>query len=354
MKFVGSEKPVRRIAIVRALHLGDMLCAIPAMRSLRAGHPHAEVTLIALPWARELAARLTSLVDAFEEFPGFPGIPERPFDGSSVVAFLGAMQVRRFDLAVQLHGSGSHINEFVSLLGAASTAVFHRGEDVIPSGHACAVPWPPAGTEIERLLALPLALGCPDTGTALMLDVMDADRAELALRPSVAAIIQPYACLHPGARFPSRRWPVENFAAVGDALVARGFTVVLTGTASERTITGAVRERMAAEPIDLTGELTLGTLAALVERSALVVCNDTGMSHVAAAVGASSVVVSSGSDVSRWAPLDTRHNRVVWHDTPCRPCMHEVCPTAHECANGVTIDDVLEQVDRVATRAAYA
>jgi ADP-heptose:LPS heptosyltransferase len=111
---------------------------------------------------------------------------------------------------------------------------------------------------------------------------------------------------------------------------------------------------MAAEPIDLTGELTLGTLAALVERSALVVCNDTGMSHVAAAVGASSVVVSSGSDVSRWAPLDTRHNRVVWHDTPCRPCMHEVCPTAHECANGVTIDDVLEQVDRVATRAAYA
>jgi ADP-heptose:LPS heptosyltransferase len=324
-----------------------MLCAVPALRSLRAGNAKAEITLIALPWARELAARLPSFVDVFEEFPGFPGIPERDVDSYRIVEFLHEMQARRFDLAVQLHGSGAHINEFVALLGAGSTALFCRDGDVTPVGDGCAVEWPNTGSEIERLLSLPVALGCPDQGTALALDITDGDRAELASLSRYASISQPYACLHPGARFPSRRWPADRFASVGDSLAARGVTVVLTGTAGERPITRAVREGMRADAVDLTGHLTLGTLAALVERSALVVCNDTGMSHVAAAVGASSVVVSSGSEVSRWAPLDVERNRVLWHDTACRPCMHEICPTAHECANGVSVDDVLMQVDEL-------
>ena len=355
MKFVGSDQPVRRIAIVRALHLGDMLCAVPALRSLRAGNADAEITLIGLPWASELSARLSSFVDVFVEFPGFPGIPERDVDCSRIAAFLQKMQARRFDLAVQLHGSGSHINEFVALLGASRMAVFCRAGDVIPGAEGCAVQWPATGTEVERLLTLPFALGCPNTGTTLALPVTDTDRAALAMLPGATAITQPYVCLHPGARFRSRRWPTERFAAIGDAIAERGITVVLTGTASERSITRAVGERMVAESVDLTGQLTLGTLAALVEGSALVMCNDTGMSHVAAAVGAPSVVVSSGSDVSRWAPPDAKRNRVVWHDTACRPCMHEVCPTAHECAIGVSVDDVIAEVDQLLpARAAYA
>jgi ADP-heptose:LPS heptosyltransferase len=234
-------------------------------------------------------------------------------------------------------------------------AVFCRAGDVIPGAEGCAVQWPATGTEVERLLTLAFALGCPNTGAMLALPVTDADRAALAMLPGATAITQPYVCLHPGARFRSRRWPAERFAAIGDAIAERGITVVLAGTASERSITRAVGERMVAESVDLTGQLTLGTLAALVEGSALVMCNDTGMSHVAAAVGAPSVVVSSGSDVSRWAPLDAKRNRVVWHDTACRPCMHEVCPTAHECAIGVSVDDVIAEVDQLLpARAAYA
>ena len=106
-----------RIAVVRALFLGDMLCAVPALRAIRAGNPDAHI--VGLPWARELAARLTRYVDAFEAFPGFPGIPERDASPPRIVEFLARMQTQRFDLAVQLHGSGSHINEFVALLGAA-------------------------------------------------------------------------------------------------------------------------------------------------------------------------------------------------------------------------------------------
>jgi ADP-heptose:LPS heptosyltransferase len=340
---------MRRVAIVRALQLGDVLCAVPALRSLRARYNDAHVTLIGLPWARELIRLLPRYLDALEEFPGFPGIPEAPFDARRTQAFVSRLQAQPFDLALQLHGSGSHINEFTLLLGARSTAVFYRDGDATPE-NGVSVPWATTGSEAQRLLALPLALGCPDTGLALELDVHDADR--VALYALVGDMLAPrsYVCIHPGARFPSRRWIPERFAAIGDELAGRGFTVVLTGTASEAPLTTAVREAMRAASMDLTGALTLGTLAALVKDAALVVCNDTGMSHVAAAVATPSVVVASGSDVARWAPDDAHRHRVLWHDVACRPCMHLNCPTQHECAAGVSVGEVLAAAEQMLER----
>src|SRR3954470_8949327 len=96
---VGGVSSMLRIAVVRALHLGDMLCAVPALRSVRARFPNAHVTLIGLPWARELVARLSRFVDDFAEFPGFPGIPERDVDPSRTVQFLTEAQRHPFDLA---------------------------------------------------------------------------------------------------------------------------------------------------------------------------------------------------------------------------------------------------------------
>ena len=335
------------IAIVRALHLGDMLCAVPALRAFRAGFPDSRITLIGLPWATELMPWLASLVDDLVFFPGYPGIPECQFDAADVTAFLAHMQSRQFDLAVQLHGSGAHINEFTLLLGAHRTAVYRTPEDAVPlEGEGTAVPWPTRGSEIERLLALPYALGCPDVGTELGLVATGDDRAALGEVEEAAGLsFREYACVHAGARFPSRRWPPERFAALADALAERGLAIVLTGTRSEAPITAAVRAAMRADAIDLTGRLGLGALGALVSDAALVACNDTGMSHIAAAFGTPSVVVASGSDVSRWAPLDRERHRVLWYDVACRPCMHLQCPTGHECAAGVDVAAAIAQAD---------
>lgn len=333
---------VTRLAVVRALHLGDLLCAVPALRSLRAGFPDASITLIGLPWARELVPLLAPYVDEFDEFPSFPGIPERALEPERVAAFLQRVQQAPWDLAVQLHGSGSHINEFVALLGARRCAGFYLDGDVTTTDGSF-IPWPTHGTEAQRLLALPLALGCPDRGEALELHVSDAQRREAReLVRAAGSDGGPYVCVHPGARFPSRRWPAERFAAAADALVAGGLRIVLTGTEREALLTRAVANAMRAPAIDLTGRLTLATLAAVVEEATLVLCNDTGMSHVAAAVGTRSVVIASGSEVSRWAPLAAERHRVLWHDRPCRPCLHEVCPTGHECALGVGVADVVD------------
>jgi ADP-heptose:LPS heptosyltransferase len=98
---------------------------------------------------------------------------------------------------------------------------------------------------------------------------------------------------------------------------------------------------MRARAHDLAGKTTLGGLAALLERVPLVVCNDTGISHLAAALRTPSVVVASGSDTSRWAPADALRHRVLADYPACRPCSHRVCPVGHVCARNVEVDDVI-------------
>ena len=333
------DQRVDRIAVFRALVLGDMLCATPVLRALRTAWPHAEITLVGLPWASELALRLPQ-VDRFEAFVGFPGLPERSPDLPALAGFIARLQWQRHDLLLQLHGSGSIVNPLLACFGATRVAGF------VDPGDFCAEPalhtaWPRTGHEIERLLHLTDHLGLPRQGRHLDFPVTPADHVALEKEvPELAHDNDPIVCVHPGAQLASRRWLPERFAAVADLLAARGLRVVLTGTAGERALTDAVRRQMHQPALDLAGRTDLWTLGALIERARLLVCNDTGVQHVAAALGTASVAVSSGADVSRWAPLDAQRHRVLWSPAPCRPCAYPVCPTGHQCARDVGIDDV--------------
>lgn len=333
---------VRHIAVFRALVLGDMLCALPALRALRARFPTAHIALVGLPWAREWAQRVDE-VDEFIAFPGWPGLPEKPCAVEDLPDFIADMQGRRLDLAVQLHGSGGTVNPMIATWGARRVAAFFEPGAWCPDPEL-GCPWPTEGSEIERLLTLPHRLGAPAVRHQLALPLTADDRAAaMALLVSQAASQatpaaargDAYVVVHPGAQLPSRRWPPARFAQVADALAEQGYTVVLTGTAGEAALAQAVQAAMRHAPLNLVGRTSLWTFAALVERARLVVCNDTGTSHVAAALGTPSVVISSGSDVSRWAPADARTHRVLWAERECRPCAHPTCPYPRSCADDI-------------------
>jgi ADP-heptose:LPS heptosyltransferase len=111
--------------------------------------------------------------------------------------------------------------------------------------------------------------------------------------------------VNPGARDPARRWPAARFAEVARALADEGVPVVLTGTGDEAPLTHAIASAVPAGAVlDLGGRTTLGALAALVDGARLVVTNDTGVSHVAAARRVPSVIVFTASERERWAPAD--------------------------------------------------
>jgi ADP-heptose:LPS heptosyltransferase len=303
--------PTRRVAVLRALQLGDLLCAVPALRALRAALPDAEIVLIGLPWARTFAERFSRYLDGFREFPGWPGLPERPVDVAAVPDFLARVQAERFDLAIQLHGSGPFVNPLTVLLGARRSAGFFLRGDWCPDPDLF-LPWPEEGLEVRRLLALTEFLGAPTRGEDLEFPLRPEDSRELqslagagGLRPGE------YVCIHPGASVPQRRWPVQHFATVAEALGSRGLRVVLTGSTAEAGLTGALAAALPFPCLDLAGCTSLGGLAALLSGSRLLVSNDTGVSHLAAGLRVPSVVVSTGNNPARWAPANGGLHRVL-------------------------------------------
>ena len=261
--------------------------------------------------AAPVVSRFPRYLDRLVPFPGFPGIPELPVDVGALPAFLAEAQRRRFDLALQMHGNGRVINIFTMLLGARVNAGFRLAGNFCPDPERF-LPYPDREPEIRRHLRLLGFLGVPAQGEELEFPLREDDLAELERVEQVRGL-EPgsFACLHAGAFAAARRWPAASFAAVGDQLARRGLQVLLTGSAAEAEVTRAVREAMCRPAVDLAGRTSLGALAALLARARLLVCNDTGVSHLATALGVPSVVIFSASDPDRWAPLDTRRHRAL-------------------------------------------
>jgi ADP-heptose:LPS heptosyltransferase len=343
--WLDADTP-HRIAVFRALQLGDLLCVVPALRALRNAAPHAHITLIGLPWAKSFVQRFSAYLDDLLIFPGMQGMPERTPDEGALPNFYAGAQERRFDFAFQLHGSGILTNPVVQQLGAARSAGFYEVGAARPDVSRYLL-WNEYEHEVLRALRLMEFNGIAPCGNELEFPLTGEDYQSLT--DSIGSLPLPgsYVCIHPGARLLSRRWIPQRFAKVGDYLADQGLQVILTGSNDEAPLTTAVKQAMRNSATDLTGKTQLGGLAALLAHARLVVCNDTGISHVAAAVATPSVVICSGADPRRWAPLDQQRHRMISHDIACRPCMYTTCPIGHPCASGVTVDIVLEQVQHM-------
>lgn len=307
------DDPVpQRIAIVRALPgLGDLLCSVPAFRALRSAFPAAEISLIGLPWAKSFVQRFGNYLDHWLEFPGYPGIPEVAFSPERTIAFLQEVQQTSFDLALQMHGNGSIMNSFSLLLGAKRTAGFFPQRQFCPHIDWF-LPYPDHLPEVQRHLHLLRFLGIQTQAESIEFPVTAADRDECnAMLQAYELCPKSYVCIHPGASTADRRWSYEHFAAVADALAAQDFQIVLTGTAGEKELTQKVAQMMRHPAIDLSGQTSLGALALLLQQAGLLICNDTGVSHLGAAVQVKSVVIFSQSEPHRWAPLDRDRHKIV-------------------------------------------
>lgn len=350
---------VHRIAVVRALQLGDLLAAVPALRAVRRRYPRAEITLIGLPWAAAFASRYSAYVDRFLTFPGWPGIIECEYDQRRTDAFVREQRDYGYDLALQMHGSGGASNPFTLALGARVTAGYYEGTP--PAGLTLAAPYPDDQPEPLRQLWLARLVGCRSLSPRPEFPLTPADEAEARalLGPlegdaddaddvDDAGPGAPMIGVHVGARPPSRRWAPERFASLADALVERhGARIALTGGPDEADLIAATQRHMRFPSVSLAGKTSLGGLAAVLARLTLFVSNDTGAAHVAYAVGTPSVTIFGPADVRRWAPLGASRHAIVRVPVECSPCSYWECPIDHRCLGRVTPDLVLAACDRV-------
>jgi ADP-heptose:LPS heptosyltransferase len=341
MMIVRAVAP-RRIAIFRALHLGDLLLAVPALRALRAGFPNAEITFIGLPWAQWFMQRFHHYVDRFVEFVGFPGIGEVDVVPARTSSFISEQRVYGYDLVIQMHGSGRTSNPFALALGAKMTVGYYEGQR--PESLTLAAPYPDDQPEVYRNLGVAKLLGCLACDPRLEFPLSSQDRTEAStLLGCLPPTGRPWIGLHTGARPPVRRWPADYFAQLADSFAQRFHAqILLTGSPGEEATVGAVAEQMMTQPLNLAGKTSLGGLAALISELDVFVSNDTGPAHIATAVDTPSITIFGPADHRRWASLDQTRHRIVRHAVECSPCGYWQCPIDHRCLRLIQPESVIE------------
>jgi len=321
---------VHKLAVLRANAIGDYMVSLPAIQALRAAYPAAELVLLGADWHTGFLAGRPGPVDRCLPVPPTVGVrdDQPPAPPAEVDRFFARMRAERFDLAVQLHGGGRHSNPFLRRLGARVTAG-SRTPDAPPLDRT--VPYTGHQHEIHRFLEVAAVVGAAPVTLEPRLAVTDADRAEAAA--VLAGDDRPLVVLHPGAKDPRRRWPVERLA------------VGLDGHAA-----------------DLAGRLGLGGLAGLLKQATLLVGNDSGPRHLAAAVGTATVAVHWGVSLGTYGPLyRARHRAPTSWRLHCPACgangLETDCRPDHQASfvADVTVDEVLaEALDLLATETARA
>jgi ADP-heptose:LPS heptosyltransferase len=304
---------IRRVVALRALGLGDLLTAVPALRGLQDAFAGATVT-VAAPRALAPVAELAGceLVDA---------APLAPLDA----ALHGA------DLLINLHGRGPQSHR-VALGARPRRLVAFAHADVPPTAGMPA--WRADEHEVARWCRLLAESGIPADPARLRLP---APALPAALSAAGGATV-----VHPGAASGARRWPAARFARVARSEAAAGRRVVITGGGDERALAAAVA-RDAGLPDDavLAGRTGLRELAAVVGAARRVVCGDTGVAHLATALGVPSVVLFGPTSPRTWGPPEAAgSHRVLWAGRTGDP--HADHP--HEGLLDIEADDVLAEL----------
>ena len=300
--------------MLRALGLGDLLTGVPALRALRRAYPDHEVVLA----APQVLEPLVALAGAADRLVDTRGIGPVPWSGPPP------------DVAVNLHGRGPQSHEMLQQLRPARLVAF----GCVAAGHA-GPDWDEQEHERRRWCRL----------VEQSLEVR-ADPVDLALAtPSTPAAAPGAAVVHPGAAYPSRRWPPDRFARVARAIVGAGYDVVVTGGPGEAGLAEEVR-REAGLPGEATlaGRTSLTELAAQVAASPLVVCGDTGVAHLASAFSTPSVLLFGPTPPSRWGPPEGGPHVVLWRGDGSGDPWGDVVDPA---LLAVGVDEVLDQALRL-------
>ncbi|WP_336028624.1 glycosyltransferase family 9 protein [Geodermatophilus sp. FMUSA9-8] len=317
----GAPVPgVTRIAVLRANFLGDLVLTLPALEALRAAYPDAEVTYLGAPWHPGLLESRPGPWDRVVVVPPWPGVRDEPgADRGSLAVrrFLAEQRAEGYDLALQLHGGGGHSNPLVAALGARVTAGA-RDTGAPPLDRW--LPYAHDQHEVLRCLDVVGLVGAAPVTLEPRLALTPGDAAAAAaVLPAGPA---PLVALHAGAQDPRRRWPPGCFAALADALTDAGARVVLVGSGDDdRRAADAIRAASSAPLLDLVGALSLPALAGVLARCRLVVANDSGPRHLAAAVGTATVSVFLERNLLNAGPLTrARHRVAVSARTDCPVC----------------------------------
>jgi lipopolysaccharide heptosyltransferase II len=344
----------KNILCIRLDSMGDVLMTTPAIRALKIAGDQRRITLLTSPSGAEVARLVPEIDDVIvydapwlkATTPRANSLPELTmvkrlrrfnFDGAVIFTVFSqnplpsAMLCYLADIPLRL--AYCHENPYQLLT------------DWVPD------PEPAQGIrhEVQRQIDLVAHIGCTTSDERLSLCIpTEVELRALELVENLGVNInQPWVILHPGATALSRRYEPAGYAQVAQMLVqTRSVQVVLTGAKSENELIDDIRQQADVKTFSLGGQLSVAELAAVIELAPLIITNNTGPAHIAAAVGTPVVALYALTNPQH-TPWGVPH-RVLFHDVPCKYCYKSICPQGHhDCLRLVAPAEVVAAVDEL-------
>lgn len=338
---------VENILCIRLDTIGDVLMTTPAIRALKESHLRRQITLL----TSSAGAATASLVPEIDQVivydaPWLKATAPR-IDSRPEYEMAERLRSLQFDAAVifTVYSQNPLPSAFLCYLADIPLRLAHCHENPYQLlTHWVKDPEPDyVRHEVRRQLDLVATVGCKTNDERMSLRIPEDARWRVQdiLQKLGINQEQPLVVIHPGATAPSRRYPPEGFVEVARHLILNmGMQVIFTGTKPEQDLIAGIQADMGISSYSLVGCLNLGELAALIAIAPILVANNTGPVHIAAAVGTPIVDLYALTNPQH-TPWSVPH-RVLFHDVPCKYCYKSICPEVHHnCLRLVTPESVI-------------
>jgi len=348
LKVIGDQEldksKVERILVRATNWVGDVVMSMPALEAVRENFPSSSITVIANPWVKPMFEHHPAVdrILTFSKGEGyFKGLVE-------TIRIMRLIRRQRFDLAILLQNAFEAA--FLAYLGGVGCRLGYNTDargfllthSVIKSDQVLKV------HQVEYYLSILRAMGweAPSRDPLLYVPQEYVKEGRNIIENGGAKQTDFLVGISPGAVFGgAKRWPPERFARIGDWAVENwGAKVFLMGSKSETGICRALSSSMAKSSINLCGRTSLGEAMGVISQFNFFVTNDSGLMHVASALGVPTVAVFGPTDPKATGPRGTKI-RIVKRDISCAPCLKPECPTDHRCMLSIEPAGVWEEME---------
>lgn len=336
-------KSVERVLVVKLRSIGDTVLSTPSLIALRRFLPDAQIDVLLEDW-------VAPVLEGFDEVNSVLGLEPGQLPRAQMMRRINR---EKYDIAFNLHG-GTTSTFFIAASRARHRIGYRDYQYSFLYNHlfsSSAEFWGREKTHsAEQQLALVGYAGVP---------VDDRPRSRLAVTAERAAEVdallaarglneEKNVLIHPAAVFETKRWSGVNYAALIDHLVSMDLDPIIVSAANEDRIIEEIRQSARADFNSFVG-LALPEVTALAARSRLFVGNDSGIAHIAAAVGTPSVVIFGSSNRDHWRPWTDAPNEIVFQEFDCQPCPGYVCEKFGEprCILSIRPSSVIAAVNRL-------
>jgi heptosyltransferase II len=350
-----SVSDIKRVVVRGTNWVGDSVMTVPALRALRRLLPDAKITLAIRPSAKGIFSEADFIDDVL--------VYDRR-NAFSVVSQVREWRRHEFDLAVLFQNAFEAA--LIPFLAGVPTRLGYATESrQALLTHPLPLPeWRSSKHEVFYYLYLIAALEQLLPGTSrvcesdpdISLTISESRKREAAelLRSFGVDEEKSVVAICPGSiNSRAKRWPAASYAALADRLLEHRRQVVLIGSRDELDVTNEVTSRMRHKPVMLTGKTTLDQIIAVLGLVDLVVTNDTGPAHIAAALGRPTLVIFGPTNPLTTRPFSFQAD-ILSHPPDCAPCMLRDCPIDHRCMTAITVDEVFEYSHALLKRETFA